>query len=316
MRPDGSAVSVCLVTFNHAKLIGSTVRTVLDQSARDFEFVVSDDCSTDGTWEKILELAAADSRIAPIRTPRNLGMAGNANFAVASSSRPLIALLHHDDLYRPDLLEKWGAVAERNPDVGFVFNPYGVHGSDAVLDHPFRDERLDGRRFLENHLFPRWGCPVRGTAMIRRSAWDAVGGMREEFGLLADIDLWMRLSRSFPVGYVPEPLIAVRQERPDYYPEIYSEKSWSWKRMRYLYEIHGRNRQEFYGGTDRIVKMMEYRFRVTIETLKWLGYAVVRNRPDMIAGSEEGACSYELPPARWARAILVRRAGLAKTESR
>ena len=92
------------------------------------------------------------------------------------------------------------------------------------------DEWLEGKLFLERHLLPRWGCPVRGTAMIRRSHFEAVGGMREQFGLLADVDLWMRLSARAPVGYVPETLVAIRQARPAYYPEAYQSAVWSWRR--------------------------------------------------------------------------------------
>jgi GT2 family glycosyltransferase len=139
-------------------------------------------------------LAADDSRIRPIRTPHNLGMAGNANHAVAQTDRPYIALLHHDDLYRQDLLEKWASVLERNPDAAFVFNPYGVYESEFVYQEPMPGECIDGKWLLNHYLFARWGCVVRGTAMIRRSSWAQLGGMREQFGLLADIDLWMRLA--------------------------------------------------------------------------------------------------------------------------
>lgn len=106
----GENVSVCLLTYNHAEVIESTLRSILDQTITGYEVIVSDDCSTDGTWERILELAAGDARIKPVRTPHNMGMPGNANFAVAQSGRPYIALLHHDDLYRKDLLEKWAGV--------------------------------------------------------------------------------------------------------------------------------------------------------------------------------------------------------------
>ena len=103
----GEKISVCLLTYNHVEVIESTLRTILEQTITGYEVIVSDDCSDDGTWERILALAAADVRIKPMRTPHNMGMPGNANFSVAQSDRPYIALLHHDDLYREDLLEKW-----------------------------------------------------------------------------------------------------------------------------------------------------------------------------------------------------------------
>lgn len=302
----GEKISVCLLTYNHVDVIESTLKTVLDQTIEGYEIIVSDDCSNDGTWERILELASADVRIKPVRTPHNMGMAGNSNFAVSQSSRPYIALLHHDDLYRQDLLEKWSGVLERHPDVSYVFNPYGVYGSDFVYQDAMPGECIDGDWFLQNYLFPRWGCVVRGTAMIRREAWGQIGGMREQFGLLADIDMWMRLAMRAPVGYVSEPVILVRHQRPDYYPDIYSGNSWSWQRQRFIYEIHALNRLAYLSLNTLSGRLQWWGFRLKLsfESTKWLIYAVVRTRPEMITSSQDSVTSYDLWPLRFLRYML------------
>jgi glycosyltransferase involved in cell wall biosynthesis len=166
----GEDISVCLLTYNHVDVIESTLQSIISQTVSDYEIIVSDDCSSDGTWERILEFAAANRRVRPMRTPRNLGMPGNANFAVKRSTRPYIALLHHDDLYRGDLLEKWAGVLRRYADVGFVFNAYEAPNAERASRNCFTEEHLDGKWFLQEILFKRWDCPVRGTAMIRRSS--------------------------------------------------------------------------------------------------------------------------------------------------
>ena len=304
----GAKISVCLLTYNHVEVIESTLKTVLDQTIEGYEVIVSDDCSNDGTWERILELAAKDARIKPVRTPHNMGMPGNSNFAVSQSVRPYIALLHHDDLYRQDLLEKWSAVLERHPDVSFVFNPYGVYESDFIYQDTMPGECIDGDWFLENYLFPRWGCVVRGTAMIRREAWEQVGGMREQFGLLADIDMWMRLAMRWSVGYVPEPVIVVRHQRPSYYPDIYSGNSWSWQRQRFIYEIHALNRLAYLSLNTLSGRLQWWGFRLklNLETIKWLIYAVVRKRAEMITSSQDSVTPYDLLPLRVLRYMLQR----------
>jgi GT2 family glycosyltransferase len=280
----GSDISVCLLTYNHVNVIASSLESILNQTITGYEIIVSDDCSTDGTWELVLEIASKNKRINPIRTPTNLGMPGNANFAATQSVRPYLALLHHDDLYREDLLEKWHGVMARHPDVGFVFNSYGVYQSSRVDSNQFADERLEGRWLLENHLFPKWGCCVRGTAMVRRIWWNRLGGIREQFGLLGDVDLWMRLSAVTAVGYVAEPIIIVRQARPDYYPEIYHRMSSWWRRMRYLYEIHATNRLAYYDrrSVAGAVRWWVFRSRLSVETAKWLVYAIARRKWTMI----------------------------------
>ena len=300
----GEKISVCLLTYNHVELIESTLISILDQTITGYEVIVSDDCSTDGTWDRILEFAAADSRLKPVRTPHNMGMPSNANFAVAQSDRPYIALLHHDDLCRTDLLEKWVGIIEKYPDVNFVFNSYDDGDAEHTYGPKFNVEIIEGNVFLENFLFRRWGCPVRGTAMIRRAIWDKVGGMRLEFNLLADVDMWMRLSAIGSVGYVAHPIIVVRHQRPLNYPEEYIETSWSWRRQRFLYEIHATNRLAYWRINTLVgrIKWWGFRLKLSFEVTKWLLYAVVRKKPAMIITSHDSVTAYELWPLglmRW-----------------
>jgi glycosyltransferase involved in cell wall biosynthesis len=302
----GKKISVCLLTYNHAEVIESTLKSILDQTINGYEIIISDDCSTDGTWEKILEFAKNDLRIKPIQTSYNLGMPGNANFAVEQSIRPYIALLHHDDLYRRDLLEKWAGIFDRFPNATFVFNSYITQNGERHFLKELSDEQLNGRYFLEQFLFKNWGCPVRGTAMIRRSHWNAIGGMREQFNLLADVDMWMRLARLGSVGYVAEDLIIRRAQRPDYYPEEYKEEVWSWRRRKFLYEIHAINRLDYLKLNTFFGQLQWWNFRLKIscDGLKWLTYAIVRKKYKMITSSYDGATKYDLWPLILYRILL------------
>lgn len=300
-------ISVCLLAYNHAAILRETVTTILAQEFRDFELILSDDCSTDDSWSLCLQLAAADARVRAVRTPHNLGMAGNSNYAVAQARAPFIALLHHDDLYSPRLLAAWLDVIERHPDMGFVSNAYAYHHSELLHDSKF-PERSDGVRMLEDRLLPRWDCPFRGTALIRRSCWDELGGMRTRFGMLADVDLWMRLAARWSVGYVREPVVTVRHAWPEEYPSAY--KSWSWPRMRIAYDIHGINRLEHYGRNtlrDRL-RYEVFRARVSANISFWLAYAVAKRRWDMLETSSEVDNEYELLLGKLLRRALARAA--------
>lgn len=310
----GARVSVCLLVYNDVASLADTVHTVLAQTLPDFEFIISDDCSKDGTWEAVLDLAKRHSNIRPIQTPRNMKMCGNANYAVSHASGDYIALLHHGDIYREDLLERWLDVMERYRTVGFVFNEsYSRRLTGNLILNIKRhgcnfSEWLEGRQFLEKVLLSRWDCFVWGTTMIRRSCWEAVGGLREEFSYLADIDLWMRLAARWDVGYVDAPLITLqsRDKRPDDYPIEYRPSSF-WPRWKLLYSIHAANLAEYYAqaGWRRWWKWLQFRTRVSLETCKWLSYALVRRRPEMILASTEGACAWEFPLVRWYRNCLI-----------
>jgi glycosyltransferase involved in cell wall biosynthesis len=268
--------------------------SILRQTAPPTEIVVSDDCSTDGTWETVKQLARSYDTIRPLRTPRNLGMPGNATFAVRHTTCDFIALLHHDDHYEPTLLERWHDVLARHPSAGFVFNEYFVPATQRRYGLPL-PELIDGRVFLNRYLLKSWGCPVRGTAMIRRTCWMANQGMREEFELLADVDLWMRICAHWDVGFVAAPLISVHYDRPEEYPEEYQHHRFSWKRQRLLYEIHASN---FLAAVDTSTlcgktRWLWFRTRITRETVKWLLYVVARKNKEMIVRSAEGRCAYE-----------------------
>jgi glycosyltransferase involved in cell wall biosynthesis len=309
------AISVCLLAYNHVRTLREAILSVLAQDWTDFELIVSDDCSTDDTWQLLEELARDDERLRPIRTPRNLGMAANANFAVSQARAPYIALLHHDDICKPSLLSSWREVAERHASVAFVSNAYELiipakrsTPSYVRIDyHPFQ-ECTPGRTALLDVIMPPWGCPIRGTAFIRKTAWDAVGGMRESFGMLADIDLWMRLAARWDVGYVAKPLITVRHAPPADYPADYH--SFSWSRLKLLYEIHGTNRSEYLANQPlkRLVELAKFRYRVSSNEIYWLTYAIVKRRWDILRSSERVANRYELPVARLARKALARSA--------
>ena len=309
--PDLPRISVCFLSFNHAAVLRETIGSVLAQDFRDFELIISDDCSRDESWSIIQELAQTDERIRSIRPERNLGMADNANFAVAHARASSIALLHHDDVCRPDLLSKWFAVIDQNPRVGFVSNAFQIGGSARIDYHPFQTV-TPGRWALRHQLLGRWDCPVRGTAMIRKEAWEQAGGMRSRFGLIADVDLWMRLAAAWDVGYVAEPLITVQAVRPRDYPEEYV--NFSWNRLRLLFEIHGVNREELLGKLTPKAKaeFFWFRARLGIEELRWLAYAIVKRKPGMLIDSAQVENVYELAVSRWMRSGL-RRAAQALT---
>lgn len=98
-------LAVCLLVYNHAHILNEVIISILDQTISDFEFIISDDCSTDDSYDIIIESARQDRRIIPLKTQKNLGMAGNANFAISKSKNKYIALLHHDDILSKDCFE-------------------------------------------------------------------------------------------------------------------------------------------------------------------------------------------------------------------
>jgi glycosyltransferase involved in cell wall biosynthesis len=219
------SISVILVTYGRAGLLPGTIESILDQTLQDFELVISDDCSPDATEAVCRKYAREDKRVRYRRNATRLGMPGNLNAAIREVTGEMIANLHDGDLYERRLLDRWRSALFECPKAAFVFNSYRLlapDGSTRAISREHLPRCFPGRVLLEDIYFHRWrfGSPVWGTVMTRRSAYDAVGLFDERFGFYADVDMWMRLAEKFSVAYVDEPLITLPSR--DAVPQLFS----------------------------------------------------------------------------------------------
>lgn len=269
----GTKISCILLTFNHVHTIEDTVKSILKQKIKNFEFIISDDCSNDGTWEKIIYLKKKHKNIIITKTKKNIGMPGNANHGISLSTKPFVALLHHDDLYDPNLLSTWGKLLEKYKNSAFVFNTYKNYETNKISTF-MPSEILDGDWLVRNSLFKTLYCVIRGTCMIRKSAFYSVGGMNEKFGYLADIDLWIKLAKKYSVCFSNKVLITVKTDRPKYYSEDYNPHKNFWKKKNLLYDIYLENIKEYKNSSSIKNKLLWYRylFNVNKDIIYWIIY--------------------------------------------
>lgn len=286
-------VSVCLLSYNLDHFISRVIESVINQTFKDFEFIISDDCSTDRTWDIIKGYAERFDFIRAVRQDRNLGMVKNANFCFSLAQGDYIALLSHDDPIHKSLLEKWIDLIEKDKNISFVFNDYLVENGIPSHKRSGADFKaiMDGNSFLRKHMLKKWGSPIRIGAFIRKSCINEVGGMDERFGILADIDLWMRLSANHKVGYVDEPLIEVFNVWKEDYPKDYTD--FSWNRLFLLFEVHAVNIKRIYG--ENIFRWFWFRVKVNIQIFKWLTYGLIKRREILISGLNSSREYYFFP---------------------
>ena len=205
-------VSVCIPAYNNENYIMDTVNSVLGQTFTDFELVVIDDCSKDGTVALIESIT--DSRVRLVRNENNLGMAGNWNRCIEEAKAPLVKILCADDLLYPDSLKKEVEALMEHPEVNLVC-------SDTVLVNMNGDPVgafkrwpkrgcVDGRRLakvslLFNNFF---GAPCNN--LFRREAGVAIEGFDEAFPYILDFDFWIRLACTGEVFIIHEALNGFR----------------------------------------------------------------------------------------------------------
>lgn len=226
-------VSINLCCYNSEKYLEETLQSIFAQTYTDWELVVVNDGSTDST-ERIIRRHIADGRPIVYHSQANAGLGNARNKAVELSSGHFIALIDHDDVWRPEKLARQMPLLERQPAVGLVF-------SDCEI--------IDSRGQVSGTYWQCWGKPYRGqvfadllvndfipclTAVLRKEVMTAVGLFRRELAIAEDWDLFLRVARRYPVDFVDKPLAMYRihetnafQSLERRYPEIITvTKEW------------------------------------------------------------------------------------------
>jgi hypothetical protein len=205
-------ISVCVPTRNRAHYLGEALQSVLGQSRQDFEIVVCDDASSDGTSQVVEGLG--DLRVRYSRSRTRLGIPRNRDRCLALARGRYIAWLDSDDTYEPSMLETQSAVLDRHPEVGLV------HGAFRVIDEA-------GRRL------PDWPAPFDGdvvepgpeafrelvllnyvttsTVLVRRECHARVGPHATDIGRSStDWEMWLRLALHTSLAFTAAPVARYR----------------------------------------------------------------------------------------------------------
>jgi glycosyltransferase involved in cell wall biosynthesis len=149
-------ISVGMPVYNGEPYIGLAIQSVLDQTFGDFELLISDNASTDGTEEICRDFAARDKRIAYNRNPENIGAAPNYNRLVGMASADYFRWSNADDILSPFLHERCLAVLDANSDVVLsygktkIIDAEGNEGEDYDDNLNLQDDR-PSERFRKFH---------------------------------------------------------------------------------------------------------------------------------------------------------------------
>jgi glycosyltransferase involved in cell wall biosynthesis len=210
--------SVVIPAYNARDLIGSTIRSVLEQTRDDFELIVVDDGSQDGTPQVVS--AIADPRLRLVRQA-NTGTAGARNRGVLESSGRLVSFLDNDDLWMPAYLETMGTALDADPGAGFAYTDgwsfddrsrrilrrTAMSGSDPPVPPPSDREKFLSELMRRNFIL--------SSSTVRRSALEETGGFRDNLGGCDDYDLWIRILLAGHRAVRPPGLLVLQRERWD-----------------------------------------------------------------------------------------------------
>lgn len=198
-----------MAVYNAHKYLRSCIESVLSQSYRDFEFVIVDDGSTDGSDEIVEQFASRDSRIRLIKQS-NRGVSAARNLAVSHSRFELLATMDADDVMLPKRLQRQLEFMQQHPEVSVVCSYAQLIDRDGKVigtSHTIVDVHR-GREQRDPHLFLEI---VHPSTMIRKQALLEVGGYSDRFHVAVDRELWGRLVTSGHfIAVMPETLLQYR----------------------------------------------------------------------------------------------------------
>src|SRR5215218_6053100 len=197
-RPEGGKVSVVIPCYNQAPFLGEAVQSVLSQGYTDFEIIVVDDGSKDGTEEVASGYAKEDSRVRLIRQ-ENRGLAGARNRGLAEAGGEYVVFLDSDDRLIGEALEVGVRELEAHPGCAFVSGICRKITADGSIVRGWEQFRVDGDHYLallrDNYI------SMPASVMYRRWVFGEVGGFDGSVDAAADWDLYLRIARRFPIHH-------------------------------------------------------------------------------------------------------------------
>jgi glycosyltransferase involved in cell wall biosynthesis len=197
-------VSVVMSVWNARATIGRAIESILAQSFEDFEFLIIDDGSDDGSDVVLEEFARRDNRIRVLHQ-RNAGLTRALITGCSQARGKWIARQDADDWSEPGRLEKCLELAEKHPKCTMISSWADYRGpAGELLDVVRRPE--NSAEATEGLLHRQMGPPAHGSVMFHRDAYEQVGGYRPEFYFGQDSDLWLRMGARGKIAYVQEVL--------------------------------------------------------------------------------------------------------------
>ncbi|MBR4863350.1 MAG: glycosyltransferase [Oscillospiraceae bacterium] len=197
-------VSVVMPAYNAEAYIGAAIESILNQSFTDFEFLILNDCSADGT-EDIIK-SYNDSRIVYLKNEKNMGVAATLNKGFAVAQGDYIARMDADDIAHPRRFEQQVAYLDAHPEVavlGTQVRFFSVEGDGEPFCYSGSCAQLKIDLLFASAI-------AHPSVMLRRQMILDLGGYDSQFEGLEDYELWCRVSQQAALAVYPEILLRYR----------------------------------------------------------------------------------------------------------
>jgi glycosyltransferase involved in cell wall biosynthesis len=255
-------VSVVIPAYNTELFLPEAIESVLKQTYTDFEIIIVDDGSTDGTSDKAKSYLH-DPRVHYIYQD-NKGVCAARNTGIRKSQGGLVAFLDADDVWLSEKLEKQVLLFDEN-EVGLVYCMIEHIDDDGnVLPHLSWPHPVGAT--YKDMLHTNWIVGSGSSVVIRKNAFDKVGFFDEELRGLEDMDMWIRILRHYKSSYVDSVLVKIRRHIKSMQAQKMAGKSINLKKRQDEYFQHVQR------SIERFPELEEYRRDAYYQIFRGLFY--------------------------------------------
>lgn len=202
-------VTVLMPVYNAERYLAEAIESILHQTYQDFEFLIINDGSSDGSEEIILKYAAADPRINYVKNEHNIKLIATLNKGIKLAKGKYIVRMDADDISVPERIEKQVSFMESHPSVGVCGSYFTVFGEEVkktyVVTRPLGNETIKASLLFTNSL----GHPnviIRKSVMVDNDIW-----YDPRFYRIEDWGLWTMLMNKCDFENIPESLLMYRR---------------------------------------------------------------------------------------------------------
>lgn len=201
-------ISVIMPAYNGEQYLQEAIQSILDQTEKNFEFVIINDGSTDNTWKMLKN--NSDTRIRLFQNEKNIGLAGSLNKGLALARGMYITRMDADDIALPKRFEKQIAYLECHPEVGVLGSQMMITDAKGKVTGTYRVPQTHGailwRLFFGNPM-------AHPTVMFRRTVLRENEGYDTTLGASQDKELWARLIHRTQFANLNENLLKYRKHQ-------------------------------------------------------------------------------------------------------
>jgi len=200
-------ISVVMPAYNTEQYISEAIESILNQTFKDFEFIIIDDASTDNTWGIIQKYAKNDNRIIPLKNKENLKLSKTLNKGIAVSKGKYIVRMDADDISFPDRLEKQVKLMEAKPEVGISGGAMVIMDVSGKVTEERTYHTTDEK--IKEKIF-RYSPFCHPAIIIRKSVLADSGLYNHYYNPAEDYELYFRIGLQAKFANLTDKLIKYR----------------------------------------------------------------------------------------------------------